>query len=65
MNRSDILAARQIGDRARQLYDYHLAPPDLKTREGIWWIREELGDYLPPVSPDPIALSPQPRQGRA
>ena len=35
--------------RAR-LYRYRFAPPDDPT--GAWWIREPLGDWLPPLSAD-------------
>jgi hypothetical protein len=33
------------------LYQYHYASRD-EHRRGIWWRRERLGDYLPPVSAD-------------
>ena len=33
------------------LYRYHYAPAD-EHRRGIWWTRERLGDYMPPMSAD-------------
>jgi hypothetical protein len=33
------------------LYQYHYAPAE-EHRRGIWWTRERLGDYMPPLSAD-------------
>jgi lipase maturation factor 1 len=33
------------------LYQYHYAPAD-DHRRGLWWTRERLGDYMPPMSAD-------------
>jgi hypothetical protein len=38
-----------------ELYQYHYAPPE-EHRRGIWWTRERLGDYMPPLSA--IAAAP-------
>jgi len=34
-----------------ELYQYHYAPAD-EHRRGMWWTRERLGDYMPPISAD-------------
>jgi hypothetical protein len=41
--------------RAR-LYEYHFTDPATRKRTGEWWTRKLVGDYLPPVSLDTLAL---------
>ena len=33
-----------------ELYRYHFAPPG--TEDGVWWTRERVGEWLPPLSVD-------------
>jgi hypothetical protein len=34
------------------LYDYHYTTPEEKSKTGVWWRRDLIGLYLPPVSLD-------------
>jgi Lipase maturation factor len=38
-----------------ELYRYHFSDRDTGRRESVWWTRERLGEYSPPLS---IGASP-------
>jgi lipase maturation factor 1 len=43
--------------RAR-LYQYRFSDSEARAADGAWWIREEAGMYLPPVSLDDFTVQP-------
>lgn len=43
--------------RAR-LFRYHFSDSDERTADGVWWVREEAGLYLPPISLDDFIIRP-------